>query len=992
MSTPLCFHPFPRAACLRTATAWAFLLCALAWCLPAVAAPVAISNHSFESANYAGANSWTNNLEDKDVDNTIDWLGRDGNNSGQSFIERIGGFFSEGAAHIGMEANYYIYQDTGVAWEANSRYTLTVGIGNRNTGFTVATNNSVIGLTDTVPAYADAAEAVATDPLLSIANTSANASTWGGSTFQDRTVVFETTGTPPAGTVVIFAGSAGGGRGHFDNFRLDVVGLADQDNDGLPSTWETANGLNPSSGTGDDGAAGDPDGDASTNLQEFQRATNPKNADTDGDGAKDGWETLTGVLVSATDLGTDPLKADSDGDSLLDGAEAGAAQPTDPNKADTDGDQFEDQAELASGTNPSVGGQTSFPTATGDLILGLNFVGGRVDGTLGASPSGPAGVVPQTNWNNLEDLSGQGATLVNGANAPLIMRASWTVDDTYTIETPSAPVDPNAELMQGFLRTRQGVVTQVTVRNIPHPSYDVYVYADGDATNTVATYTLNGVSITGVRDTANWPVAAGGGIYQQITGNGAEGNYMVFRGVTGPTVTLTAVDTTANGTFGAPINALQIVRATGDTDGDGMPDLWEDSNGLNKNVNDAALDGDSDGSSNLQEYQRGTNPQNADSDGDGVRDGAETKTGIFVGATDTGTDPLKTDSDDDGLRDGAETGTGTFVNADNTGSNPNKLDTDGDTFPDGEEVAFGSNPVSAASKPSLPTPVGYWSFDDRGEVVTADLSGAGNDGSITGTVTYVAGQSGQAGDYAVQLNGTDAAVTTAVPLLDARDAFTMAGWVNFTDPQAARTGFFGQNDVVEFGMNSANSIELWTPTGGAIQTPFGPSSDGWRHIAVLADAGGRQIYIDGVQVASGVVGTPTASAGFNFNMGGAGIQDGSGNFLNGQLDDVAVWDQALPASFIQRLALRTLTPGGQEPGGTDFEITSITFNPANQQVTLGFPTVAGVRYAVFALDSATGNQWQEVSDFVATGTTGTYTSTIPPTIKTRLFRVRRLAN
>lgn len=70
--------------------------------------------------------------------------------------------------------------------------------------------------------------------------------------------------------------------------------VQDSDADGLPDSWENANGTDPFLDDGED----DPDEDLLTNLEEYAIGTNPQDPDTDSDGVTDGEE---------VEFGLDPL-------------------------------------------------------------------------------------------------------------------------------------------------------------------------------------------------------------------------------------------------------------------------------------------------------------------------------------------------------------------------------------------------------------------------------------------------------------------------------------------------------------------------------------------------------------------------------------------------------------------------------------------------------------------------------------------------------------
>ncbi|HCF95444.1 MAG TPA: hypothetical protein DEW46_10310, partial [Verrucomicrobia bacterium] len=79
--------------------------------------------------------------------------------------------------------------------------------------------------------------------------------------------------------------------------------------------------------------------------------------------------------------------------------------------------------------------------------------------------------------------------------------------------------------------------------------------------------------------------------------------------------------TAAASNFRAPLNGIQIVEVM-DSDDDGLPDPYEEANGLNPyDASDAGADSDSDGLSNLEEFELGTDPQTADTDDDLLNDG-----------------------------------------------------------------------------------------------------------------------------------------------------------------------------------------------------------------------------------------------------------------------------------------------------------------------------------------------------------------------------------
>ena len=175
------------------------------------------------------------------------------------------------------------------AFADEGTYTVTVVVddadGGTDTDFiTIDISNVAPEITSSAPAFASEAvlwsyQAVAVDPGDDTLTWSLSESAPDGMALDPVTGLLEWTptyeqslGGPYSATLTVDDGDGGT---DVEVFTV-VVGWADEDNDGMADDWEDENGLDPTD-PGD--AAGDPDGDGVTNLEEFQDGTDPHSFD-----------------------------------------------------------------------------------------------------------------------------------------------------------------------------------------------------------------------------------------------------------------------------------------------------------------------------------------------------------------------------------------------------------------------------------------------------------------------------------------------------------------------------------------------------------------------------------------------------------------------------------------------------------------------------------------------------------------------------------------
>ena len=336
----------------------------------------------------------------------------------------------------------------------------------------------------------------------------------------------------------------------------------------------------------------------------------------------------------------------------------------------------------------------------------------------------------------------------------------------------------------------------------------------------------------------------------------------------------------------------------------------------------------------------------------------------------------------------------------------------GNTVAPNTTIKFTFNLVTYAANIIFDGPVGYFRFEETGGTVATNSGTSGINGiyyegdeaspGAGGTERPAANVPGprpgafvgfDANNLAGEFDGVDDWVDARAQYLQNVNAFSLEYWVRphrtneAGEVWANRIGIVGQNDAVEYGFINPTTIETWTTPSGAAQVTYTFPDDEWHHVATIADGTSIRNYFDGVLVGTGGTAAPGGygASPYNVHIGGGGITDAAGNWFRGQIDEVAVFNKAIPA---ERVAAHyqagksggvITTSGAVTPPETSGGGTTLSVSRTGGTLTISWTPTGGTLQTSATL--GTGATWTDV---------GTQN---PATVQTsdaaRFYRVRQ---
>src|SRR6266513_617038 len=208
-----------------------------------------------------------------------------------------------------------------------------------------------------------------------------------------------------------------------------------------------------------------------------------------------------------------------------------------------------------------------------------------------------------------------------------------------------------------------------------------------------------------------------------------------------------------------------------------------------------------------------------------------------------------------------------------------------------------ASPAVARAQTGL---VAAWGFNEGTGTTVADASGNNNTGTISGATWSTLGRYGNA----LSFNGTNnLVVVNSSASLNVTTAMTLSAWVF---PTATQSGWrtIMQREVDAYFLNASNDAGPLRPAGGGtfngtVRFVGGPTAlavNTWTHVALTYDGAAIRLFVNGTQVATAA---QTGTLQTNASPLRIGGNVPYGEYFQGRLDEVRIYNRALSASEIQ---------------------------------------------------------------------------------------------
>ena len=213
--------------------------------------------------------------------------------------------------------------------------------------------------------------------------------------------------------------------------------------------------------------------------------------------------------------------------------------------------------------------------------------------------------------------------------------------------------------------------------------------------------------------------------------------------------------------------------------------------------------------------------------------------------------------------------------------------------------------------------IGYWKFDNN----AVDSSGGSRDLDLYGNPGFSAGIFGQA--LSLDGNGTQYAqrpVNDTIYNFGASD-FSLQVWVNFNTlgEQILMEKFQGMTGpawtLTYYPYYHDNRFHLYT-TYEAVRIysdPVEMTVGDWQHVVMRRTGSSFELFFDNTLIGSQTYAGALQDTSFPLLMGARNYADGRGFYLDGMLDEVAIWNRAL--TDIEIAQLYNLGSGYEIPTG-----------------------------------------------------------------------------